>query len=196
MRSRGLRLGVALQGGGKVSRDVVMKVFSRTFSIAAVAFFPALPAAGQEVRDVVGRVLSERDSAAIAGVHVQVPSLGIGTTSDVSGTFVLNDLPRTRLEIVLGRIGVVADTVALEPGRDSLVVYLRSAAVQLDPVTTEARPEARARFEETVQPSVVNIDRETINRNLNIENRRYKKATRPTMPVSVKTLEYCASAKL
>ncbi len=126
----------------------------------------ALPAgiAGQQVRDVAGKVLAARDSASIDGVHVQVVSLGLTALSDARGDFRLRGVPRIRLAVAVSRIGVVADTVWLEPAQDSLVVFLESSAVQLAPVTTQARPVARERFEQIVQPSVVSIDRETITR--------------------------------
>jgi hypothetical protein len=119
---------------------------------------------GQQLRDVVGTVLAVRDSSAIEGVHVQVVSLGLSALTDTRGVFRLRGVPRARLAVTLTRIGVTSDSVWLEPAQDTLVVFLRPAAVELAPVTTEARPVARERFEQIVQPSVVSIDRETITR--------------------------------
>lgn len=136
------------------------------FTWAWIPVLAGLPSAvgAQESRDVVGRVLAAGDSTAIEGARVQVLSLGLTVLSDAQGSFLLSSVPRARLAVAVSRIGVAADTVWLEPGRDSLVVYLRPSAVRLEPVTTEARPVARERFEQFVQPSVVNIDRETITR--------------------------------
>jgi hypothetical protein len=124
----------------------------------------AVGAAGQQLRDVSGIVRFARDSVPIGGVRVQIVSLGLSAMSDSRGGFVLQGVPRTRLALVFSRIGVIQDSVFLGPDQDSVLVYLGSAAIRLDPVTTQARPEARERFEEIVQPSVVKIDRETIRR--------------------------------
>ncbi len=132
--------------------------------LVAIAASSPTGIAGQEVRDVVGRVFAAGDSTAIEGVRVHVDSLGIATVSDGRGYFRLVRLPRSRLAIDFSRIGVAPDTVWLLPDRDTLFVYLQPQAIRLDPVTAQARPEARERFEQLVQPSVVSIDREIITR--------------------------------
>ncbi len=124
----------------------------------------AVPSAAQDVRDVIGTVLTVGDSVPIAGVRVLVPTIGSLAVTDEGGAFRLRGIPRSRLAITFARLGVKPDTVWLLPGTDVLTVYLRTAAVELAPVVTQARPAARERFEELVQPSVVSISRETITR--------------------------------
>ncbi len=120
------------------------------------------PVAGQQLRDLVGTVRSATDSSGLGGVRVLAADLGLITTTGDDGFFRLSGVPRTRVAISFARIGVAADTVLLDPDADTLEVYLRPVAVELAPVRAEARLEARERFEELVQPSVVSIDRSTI----------------------------------
>jgi hypothetical protein len=134
-------------------------------AVAALALLAILPIFGlqsQQTRDVPGRVLTAQDSTVIAGVTVRIPALGIGTATDAGGGFVLFGIPRARHSVTFQRIGMAPDTVFLEPDQDSLLVYLQSDAVVLPGIEAQAQLQARARFEELVQASVVSIDRNTI----------------------------------
>jgi hypothetical protein len=137
-------------------------VFSIVGSIAIVV--PPSPALSQDRRDVRGTVYSAQDSTPVGGVDVSVAALAIRAATDASGLFVLRNTPRTRVAVTFRRIGLAADTVWLEPDQDTLLVYLLPVAVVLPTVEAQAQLEARERFEQTVQPSVVSIDRQTINR--------------------------------
>ncbi len=137
----------------------------RRIYIAQVVAFLALtasPLVGQQRRDVVGTVRSSGDSSEMGGVRVLVPELVLTATSAEDGSYRLSGVPRTRVAITFARIGLAADTVWLDPGVDTLNVFLQAVAVQLDPVRAEAPLEARERFEQLVQPSVVNITREAL----------------------------------
>lgn len=131
---------------------------------SVVVVVPPSAALSQDLRDVRGTVYSTQDSTPVGGVDVRVADLAIRAATDASGVFVLRNTPRTLLAVTFRRIGLAADTVWLEPDQDTLVVYLLPVAVVLPTVETQAQLEARERFEQTVQPSVVSIDRQTINR--------------------------------
>jgi hypothetical protein len=118
----------------------------------------------QDQRDFRGTVYTSQDSTPISGVDVSVPALGITAATDVSGVFVLRNIPRTRLALTFQRIGLALDTIWIEPDQDTLLVYLQSVAVVLPAIEAQARLEARERFEQIVQPSVITIDRNTISR--------------------------------
>ena len=135
------------------------------YAVAILAVLTVLPISGlqsQQTRDVPGRVLTAQDSTPITGVTVRIPELGIGTASDESGGFVLLGISRTRHSVTFQRIGMIPDTVWLEPNQDTLLVYLQSVAVVLPGIEAQAQLQARERFEEVVQPSMVSIDRNTI----------------------------------
>jgi len=122
----------------------------------------AAPVVGQQMRDVVGTVRSAGDSSALGGVRVLVPDQALTATTGENGFYRLGGVPRTRVAVTFNRIGVASDTVWLDPNVDTLSVYLRPVAVELAPVRAEALLDARERFEQLVQASVVSIDRSTI----------------------------------
>ncbi|MDH3291414.1 MAG: TonB-dependent receptor [Gemmatimonadota bacterium] len=130
--------------------------------LLAIAAAEAVHAQG--VRDITGTVLSFRDSSALPGVLVEIPTLGRAVVTDSSGAFDLRAVPRIRVRLTLNRIGVRPDSVWLEPDQDVLRVFLELAPIALPAITTEGQLQARTRFERQVQPSVVSIDRETITR--------------------------------
>jgi hypothetical protein len=129
-----------------------------------LATWAAEPARAQESRDVAGTVLSARDSSALRGVVIEIPDLELAVVSDSSGAFVLRRVPRIRILMTFDRIGVVTDSVWLEPDQDVLRVFLALAPIQLPAIVAEARLEARERFEQEAQPRIITIDRETITR--------------------------------
>ncbi len=122
----------------------------------------APPIVGQQRRDVVGTVRSATDSGGLGGVRVLIAEHGLIATSSEDGRYRVSGVPRTRVAVSFARIGVAADTVWLSPSVDTLDVYLRPVAIQLEAVRAEAPLRARERFEALVQPSVVSIDRSTI----------------------------------
>jgi hypothetical protein len=137
----------------------------RYFAVALPGLLALLPITGlwsQQRRDVTGRVVAVQDSTPLGSVSVTIAAVRIGATTDTSGAFALRGVPRTRLQVAFRRIGLAPDTVWLEPDQDDMLVYMRSAAVLLPPIEAQAPLQARERFEELVQPSVVSIDRNTI----------------------------------
>ena len=119
-------------------------------------------ARAQEGRLVSGVVLSARDSTPLDGVVVAVEGTDIQTVSDGHGRFVLRNLPAGPVRLHFSRLGVTAETVPVAADQGEIQVLLRLQPVPLPAITAEARPPARERFEESVQPSVVTVDRETI----------------------------------
>ncbi|MDH3456489.1 MAG: Plug domain-containing protein, partial [Gemmatimonadota bacterium] len=132
--------------------------------VLLLAIAAAEAAHAQEFRNVRGSVLSVRDSSALQGVVVEIPSLGRAVVTDSGGAFVLRAVPRIRVQLTLNRIGVRSDSVWLEPDQDMMRVFLALAPVQLPAIVAEAQLEARTRFEQDAQPRIVTIDRETITR--------------------------------
>jgi hypothetical protein len=132
------------------------------FGAARLLLSAIAPAVAQQRRDVVGTVRSSSDSSGVGGVRVLVPDLALTATSAENGFFRLSGVPRDRVLVTFARIGVAADTVWLDSSVDTLDVYLRPVAVELAPVRAEAVLDARERFEDLVQPSVVSIRREAL----------------------------------
>lgn len=121
----------------------------------------ALDAGGadaQERRSVAGRVLAARDSVPLVGVTARVVEFGMTARTDQSGRFILRDVPRFAARIAFERLGLVADTIPLPPNRDTLVVYLASSALRMAPITAEAPPPARQRFDELAQLSTISLE--------------------------------------
>jgi hypothetical protein len=132
--------------------------------LALLLVMAAGTARAQETRTVTGTVLARRDSSAISGAVVQVPSQGLMVVADTAGAFVLPQMPRVRVWITFDRIGVAPDSVWLDPDQDVLTVFLQLAPIRLPAITAEVEPGARLRFRQQVQPSIVTIDRSTIRR--------------------------------
>jgi hypothetical protein len=132
--------------------------------LALVSSAAAQAAHAQGLRDVRGWVVSMRDSSALQGVVVEIPTLGRAVVTDSSGAFVLQAVPRIRVRLTLNRIGVTADSAWLEPDQDTLRVFLALAPIRLPAIVAEAQLEARTRFEQEAQPRIISVDRETIAR--------------------------------
>jgi hypothetical protein len=137
---------------------------SLILGIMLVGLLAPAPVSGQEGRALSGVVVSAQDSTPLEGVVVAVVGAESRTVTDGRGRFSLQDVPRGPLRLLFSRIGVATDTVALTAGQREVLVVLRLQAVPLPALTAEARPPARERFEQSVQSSVVTIDRETIAR--------------------------------
>jgi hypothetical protein len=122
------------------------------------------PVQAQRIRDVTGTVLTSTDSTPIGGVLVSIRSERITVVSDDQGNFRLPDVPPIRVQVVFSRIGVEQDSIWLAPNQVGVTVYLDLAPIELPAVTAFADPPAKTRFQETVQPSIVTLDQETIRR--------------------------------
>jgi hypothetical protein len=116
------------------------------------------PLHSQVTRSVVGYVYAATDSTTLSGVHVGAIGYVAQTESDQQGRFILANLPRAEVRITFQRIGLVADTVTVRAGQNTVVVYLRLTAVALDPVRTTEAPVARQRFEMVAQTSTITLD--------------------------------------
>jgi len=119
---------------------------------------PATPLAAQATRAVVGYVYAATDSSGLAGVHINAVGEPVQTESDQQGRFILADLPRAEIRLAFQRIGLVADTVTVRAGQNTIVVYLQLTAVALEAVRTEEAPIARQRFEMIAQTSTITLD--------------------------------------
>jgi hypothetical protein len=125
---------------------------------------PAAAVRAQERPPVSGVVRSARDSTPLQGVVVTVDGAEVRTVTDEQGRFVLRNIPLGPVRLFFSRLGVATDSVTVTADRQEVVVLLQLQAVPLPALTAQALPPARERFEQSVQPSVVTIDRETIAR--------------------------------
>jgi len=126
-------------------------------AMCGVACFPPASVA-QETRTVEGTVRSAADASPLAGVRVLVVETGSRTDTDADGRFTLTQVPTVTVRLVFERLGVVTDTVAVEPGVRSITVRLQSQAVLVSPLVTEGALPARERFETLAQTSTVSLD--------------------------------------
>ncbi len=112
----------------------------------------------QEPRVIRGRVLEERDSTVVRQALVEILSTRLQTVTDSAGRFVLRGAPRGDLLLVARGAAFRPDTVFLPSSRDTVTLYLPRLVLQLAPVEIRGEPvEARVRFEQIVQPSVITI---------------------------------------
>lgn len=125
---------------------------------------PLAAAQAQEGRPVSGVVLSARDSTPLEGVVVAVEGSDITALTDGQGLFILRNVPPRPVRLLFSRLGIATDSVLVGADQREVRVLLRLQPVPLPAVTAQGRPPARERFEHSVQPSVVTIDRETIAR--------------------------------
>lgn len=143
-----------------------MRRRSGRFALTALAVLPLLAhatGARAQQRSVTGRVLGLRDSLAVAGASVSAAAGARRTTTDMTGRFILGDLPLGPVSLVVRSPAFVPDTVVLGPSQDTVTVYLQNIVIQLAPV--EVRAEAllaRRRFENIAQPSVITISPQEI----------------------------------
>ncbi len=129
-----------------------------SFLAVVAAAASASPSEGQATRTVVGHVRSSTDSMPLSQVRVRVVGTAIGAESASDGRFVLRDVPEGARTLAFERIGVVSDSIVLDAERVSIVVFLRTTAIRMQPVVTEAASIARNRFENVVQTSTVSLD--------------------------------------
>jgi hypothetical protein len=113
---------------------------------------------GQATRLVQGRVLAERDSTPLNEVLIRVVGVRQSALSDAEGRFRLDQLPAGALRLAFERIGIRPDTIPVPPDETTVVVYLRSSAVVLPPVTSAGQVSARERFERIAQTSTVTLE--------------------------------------
>ncbi len=111
----------------------------------------------QRARSLAGRVLAWSDSTPLPGVNVSIVGLGHQATTDAAGRFGMEPLPLRALRFVFQRVGLAADTVSVAADRVSIVIYLHTRAVQLEPIVTRAAPLARERFELLAQTSTMSL---------------------------------------
>lgn len=116
----------------------------------------------QTTRTISGETLSEGDSTRLTGVTVSVLNTNLVTVTDATGSFMLRGVPGDTVLLLFTRIGIHADSVTLPATENFVRVFLRAAAVEIDPLVATALPAARERFEEAAQTSTITIDREVI----------------------------------
>ncbi len=134
---------------------------NRWGTIALALFAVALTAHeawSQQTRTVEGTVRSAADSTPLAGVRVRALETASRTETNSAGWFALANLPPTTVRIVFDRIGVMPDTVAVEPDTPSVSVFLQPRAVLVSPLIAEGAMPARQRFEAVAQTSTISLD--------------------------------------
>ncbi|HUF36226.1 MAG TPA: TonB-dependent receptor plug domain-containing protein, partial [Gemmatimonadales bacterium] len=102
----------------------------------------AAAAQGQDPasRLVRGRVLAAAGGAAVADVVIAVASgLGGHALSSPSGRFAVR-VAGGEVRLVAARMGFAPETLAVAPGRDTVTILLRAAAVALDPILVAVEP--------------------------------------------------------
>jgi hypothetical protein len=120
------------------------------------------PARAQDARDIAGTVVDVADGAPLQGVIVQVRGAGHSTVTDDAGAFVLRGVPGRRVLLLVSRIGIYPDSLWVEDDQSVVQVVVALRPIALPGITARARLPARVEFEESVQPSIVRVDRETI----------------------------------
>lgn len=131
------------------------------FCVLALAVATLHAVRAQEPRTIRGRVLEERDSTAVPRMLVEVVGTRVQTLADSSGRFVLRGAPRGDVLVTARGPAFRADTVFLPFNRDTLTLYLPRLVLQLAPIEVRGeRVEARVRFEQIAQPSVITISGE------------------------------------
>ena len=105
-----------------------------------------------------GVVRAYADSMAIAGAVIAMPGKGAVAVTDAAGHFSVDRPDSGTVVLSVTALGFASDTLRVEPGRDSVIIYLRRSAIILSTVEVE-RPgnAARKRFEELAQGSTVTM---------------------------------------
>ena len=137
-----------------------LRIFDRRLVTALLTAAVVVPSAlgAQEPRILVGLTLTRSDSMPLVGVHVSVLGRPETAQTAATGRFRLVGLPQATVGLVFQRVGVMADTVEVAPGRGEITVYLLAAAVQVAPLVATAQRPARQRFEREARTSTVSLD--------------------------------------
>lgn len=123
-----------------------------------VAPLVPVPTVAQQTRTVEGTVRSAGDQSPLAGVRVLVLETGSRTDTDADGRFTFHRVPAITVRLVFERLGIVSDTITVEPGVRSISVGLHSQPVLVSPLVAEGALPARQRFETLAQTSTVSLD--------------------------------------
>jgi hypothetical protein len=127
-----------------------MRRFPALLAALASLVLASAPAAAQQSDDrvsVVGRVVDSAEGRPVHGARVEIPRLGISTTTDPAGEF---RLPRIRAgthRFQVERIGYVANRqeITLAPGDSLVVIPLLARPMLLEGLTVSADRLARRR---------------------------------------------------
>ncbi|MFQ5549672.1 MAG: TonB-dependent receptor plug domain-containing protein [Gemmatimonadales bacterium] len=125
--------------------------------LTAVLLGNVTAASAQVPRDLRGTVYSLLDSVPLPLVRIGVVGRRITATTDPAGFFTLRGLP-ANLSITLSRPGFVPDTVVIDVSTDSVAIFMRPVAVELETVAIEVRLPQLRRFLGETQTSVVTLD--------------------------------------
>jgi hypothetical protein len=130
--------------------------------LATLGFASAVEA--QDSRRIAGSVLAASDSARLARVEVDLVGGSASAVTDTQGRFTLA-VPLGPVRLAIRRIGIAPDTIAVAAGQDSVVIFARVLAVELDSLAVlTAASAARARFDTLAQPSIVTLSTREIAR--------------------------------
>ncbi|MGD8867657.1 MAG: carboxypeptidase-like regulatory domain-containing protein, partial [Gemmatimonadales bacterium] len=121
----------------------------RRFSSLALAGFLVMAFAGtaaaQESGSVYGRVHDERTSEPLAVVQVYIPSLGVGTLTNLDGRFMLRNVPPGTYEVKVELLGYAPKTITgvmVQSGSGTSVdVLLPPQALEVEGITVSVERE-------------------------------------------------------
>jgi hypothetical protein len=101
--------------------------------------------AQEQVGGVLGRVHDERTSEPLSVVQVYIPSLGVGTLTNLDGRFMLRNVPAGTYEVVVELLGYAKKTVTgvvVQSGSNtSLDILLPPKALELEGITVSVERE-------------------------------------------------------
>ena len=104
--------------------------------------FAAVPAAGQTTGRLIGRATDAASGAPASGALIRIESLGLQTSSDDEGRFLLAGIPAGRHTVSVSLLGyepLQLEDVLVRAGRATrLPVQLRSTAIEVEPLVVEA----------------------------------------------------------
>lgn len=129
---------------GRRSRPRGLAPLAASLFLAAALLLALGPgtASAQTTGRLIGRVLDSESAAPLAGALVRVQALGLETTADDEGRFLLAGLPAGRHEVSVDFLGygpVRLESVPVRVARATeLEVELRPAAVEVEPLRVEA----------------------------------------------------------
>lgn len=88
-----------------------------------------------------GKVLDEKDNSPLLGVNILVEELKIGTSTDATGIFIINNVPVGNYRLRFSYIGHKTVFVNLEiPNEEEIIVFLKEGSVDLNEIVVTGNP--------------------------------------------------------
>jgi outer membrane receptor protein involved in Fe transport len=135
--------------GSQHGRARISQPWRRLVTLASAGFL-VLAAAGETAAQekpgsVYGKVFDERTSEPLAVVQVYIPSLGVGTLTNLDGRFMLRNVPAGTYEVMVELLGYAPKTitgVVVQSGSGtSLDVLLPPQALEVEGITVSVERE-------------------------------------------------------